>query len=159
MQWRYISGMEGRYEVSETGKVRNSVTGRELKPGKCSNGYLRIALGRTSPNNLVHRLVAKAFCPGFVSGLDVNHKNGVRTDNRAANLEWVTRSGNIDHSYQVLGRKPHSLAVPIAVKGEGFLMLFPHQSALAKLLGVNPGSVASAMSKNHKVKGCEVAYV
>ncbi len=159
MRWRYIAGFEGRYEVSEAGHVRNSVTEKVLKPVVCTNGYLRVSLGRFSPNNLVHRLVARAFVEGYSEHLDVNHKNGVRADNRAENLEWVTRSENITHSHRVPGRKRHALARPVAVKGSGFVMVFCDQSALARLLGVVPGSVASAINRNHKVKGCEVSYV
>lgn len=157
-EWRDVPNYGGMYQVSITGVVRNSVTGRVLRPGRCTNGYLRVALGRGSPNNLIHRLVALAFCEGYVEGLDVNHKNGVRDDNRAENLEWVTRADNVRHSYAVLGRKKHSKALPVAVKGEGFLMVFPHKSALARVLSVRPGSVASAVIKKHKVKGCEVVY-
>lgn len=174
MEWRDVPGYEGRYQVSDTGLVRSvdriiTKRGRwggqvdEQREGKVlstpsfPNGYLRVFLGR-GKCHLVHRLVAQAFCEGYAEHLDVNHKNGVRSDNRASNLEWVTRSGNILHSYNELGRKPHALAKPIVLKGAGFVMVFPHQSALARLLGVRPGSVASAILKNHKVKGCEVAY-
>lgn len=158
MRWCYAKGFEGRYEVSEAGHVRNSVTGRVLKPVPYTNGYLRVALGRAH-SRLVHRLVAQAFCEGYAEHLDVNHKNGIRSDNRAENLEWVTRSENIAHSHRVLGRKRHALARPVAVMGQGFVMVFADQSALAKVLGVVPGSVASAINRNHKVKGCEVTYV
>lgn len=172
--WKPVAGYEGLYEVSDLGRVRSLdrnvvktyrgnrrvaclVKGKMRKPSRCTHGYLSLTLpgGRF----LVHRLVASAFCDGYAAGLDVNHKNGVRDDNRACNLEWVTRSENHAHSYRELQRKRHAKARPVAVKGDGFLAVFPDQSALAKLLGVVPGSVASAMHNNHKVKGCEVIYV
>ena len=50
-----------------------------------------------------HTLVARAFCNGYKDGLQVNHLNGIRNDNRACNLEWCTASENMRHSVDVLG--------------------------------------------------------
>lgn len=125
-EWRDISGFEGRYQVSSAGQVRSldrvlsgktgapgrRLTGRELKLARCTNGYLRVWLGKGAAR-LVHRLVASAFVSGFEEWLEVNHKNGIRADNRAENLEWVTRGENHRHSYRELSRKSHSLALPI----------------------------------------------
>jgi hypothetical protein len=56
-------------------------------------------------NYYVHRLVAMAWhADTWFDGAEVNHINGDKYDNRAANLEWVTRSQNLLHSYRVLGR-------------------------------------------------------
>jgi hypothetical protein len=113
--WRPIDGYPG-YEVSSLGNVRSldrnvprgnqtlRLKGRQLRLVFIkTNGSYRITL----PGNkmtLVHRLVAQAFCDGYAEGLQVNHKNGIRTDNRFENLEWVTASENMQHSYDSLGR-------------------------------------------------------
>ncbi len=47
----------------------------------------------------VHRLVAMEYCDGYSDGMQVNHKNGIKNDNRAENLEWVTPIQNMKHAF------------------------------------------------------------
>jgi DNA-binding XRE family transcriptional regulator len=98
-----IPNFEGLYAVDIDGNVyaypnlahRNE---KQLKPRLRKNGYLYVSLrkdGKTI-DCTIHRLVAKTFL-GCVDGLDVNHINGNRSDNRLINLELVTRSNNLAH--------------------------------------------------------------
>lgn len=57
----------------------------------------------------IHRLIAIAFIPNPDNKKEVNHKNGIRTDYRIENLEWVTRTENQIHSWENLGRKAHMI--------------------------------------------------
>ncbi len=68
-----------------------------------SHGYPTVSF-RGQPF-LVHRLVASGYHQNPLGKPQVNHKNGVRTDSRAENLEWVWPSENIQHSYTVLNRR------------------------------------------------------
>jgi hypothetical protein len=95
-EWRSIVGYEGLYEVSNLGSIRSKKTGKQLT-GRNSKGYRRVHLRNNGKNAhpFVHRLVASAFIGPCPDGYQTNHKNAVRDDNRAVNLEWVTSLENI----------------------------------------------------------------
>ena len=112
-EWRDIKGFEGRYQVSNMGRVRgldrwslderpHFIKGRVLNPSLNNvKGYLRVSLSDGNRNYThyeVHRLVALHFVPGYKEGLVVNHINEIKTDNRAVNLEWCTYQYNLNYS-------------------------------------------------------------
>ena len=113
-EWRPLIGCEEMYEVSNLGNFKSkthivrgagyAVAGKPLKTTIAKNGYSVINIhGKTE---YAHRLVAKTFIGEIPAGMDINHKNGDRQDNRVANIEIVTRAENILHSFRVLHRKP-----------------------------------------------------
>lgn len=114
-EWRDIPGHEGSYQVSDQGRVRSlpryvsfyrdgkesgfPLAGRILRSWITNSGYLRVKPGRVAPFVSIHRLVASAFIPNQDGKPTVNHKNGIKTDNRACNLEWATLSENMKHAH------------------------------------------------------------
>lgn len=103
--WLPVPGYEGRYSVSDFGNVmsmnwNNTDLLKILKPARGSHGYLQVNLWKNDKpkSNLVHSLVASAFIGERRKGLHINHKSGIKTDNRASNLEYVTRSQNSQHA-------------------------------------------------------------
>lgn len=67
------------------------------------DGYLQISVGRSS--FLAHRIVAECWIPNDQKKPKINHKNGLKTDNRIENLEWCTQLENVRHARDVLGVK------------------------------------------------------
>ena len=100
MEWKEIKGYEGLYEVSNMGEVRSlprqGTKGRILKQHE-RKGYLRVALTKDHKTTWcsVNRLVAEAFIPNPNNLEQVDHINSNRLDNRAENLQWLTRQDNI----------------------------------------------------------------
>lgn len=87
--------------VTKSGEVYRN--GKLLPQSLQGNGYLKVSFreGGKCRNITVHRLVAAAFCGGLRYGLQVNHINGDKLDNRAENLEWVTASDNMRHAVKL----------------------------------------------------------
>lgn len=95
--WKDIKGYEGLYQVSDQGNVKGP-KGYILKPQSRMHGYLAVFLykdGCPRYQVSVHRLVAEAFLPKPEEATEVNHIDEDKQNNRASNLEWVTRSENM----------------------------------------------------------------
>lgn len=107
--WKRINGLED-YEVSNLGRVKSfkkdKINGKIMHSFPTNKGYLRIKLGdgKISKTFSVHRLVCENFLPKDENRKIINHKNGIKDDNRLENLEWATNSENIRHAFDELGR-------------------------------------------------------
>lgn len=114
-EWRLIAGFEGKYAVSNLGRVKRlerlvckadgvSYTVSELvmKPLPHTSGYLQICLrttqGVTGRMRYIHRLVGAAFLSNPDRLPEINHKNLDKLDNRLENLEWVRATRNMLHA-------------------------------------------------------------
>jgi len=111
--WKAIPGYR-KYMASRDGEIKslnymNHGYEKVLKPAHDANGYLRTMLLNDNGKYdtvKVHRIIAKSFLSNPLSKPCVNHINGLKDDNRVANLEWVTRSENTKHAFKT-GLKTH----------------------------------------------------
>lgn len=91
---------QSNYHVSKDGKVFNKKTGKYLKGSLDKSGYLRFKL--EGKNVSIHRMVLETFNPRQdMYKLEVNHINGIKTDNKLENLEWVTHQENMKHAVKI----------------------------------------------------------
>jgi len=142
-EWRDIPGAEGAYQVSNHGRIRGldrtvqrgndtlRISGRPICTPPKSNGYLhfKLAAGQRSTYPMVHQAVAAAFLGPYPPGHAINHRDGDKTNNHLANLEYVTPAQNTRHA----------IAIGLTATGEA--------SANAKLTSANVKAIRAAKGK------------
>lgn len=169
--WKDIIDYEGLYQVSNMGRVKglNRVVDngkgvkmylneRLLKFSKSNNGYLGVVLCKNGKVRrfLVHRLVASAFVDNPCNKPQVNHLNEVKDDNRAINLNWMTRKENINYgsgrkrlSKIVTNNPKTSKAVIATCLSTGKEIRFPSMNEI-KRQGFNRRNVWSVLKGRKK---------
>ena len=100
--WKDIPNYEGLYQASTEGEIKSYYTGKILKQEISKNGYCKVMLCKNRKRKLysVHRLIAVTYLNNYNENLQVNHINGIKTDNKIKNLEMVTCKENIKHSFK-----------------------------------------------------------
>ena len=163
--WKDVPNFDGKYQINNKGDIRHKDRlDKYLKPAKNRKGYLTVGLWGNHKGNTfrVHRLVAQVFIPNPENKPQINHINGIKTDNRVENLEWVNNSENVRHA--------DKLGLRRCVKGEKHYMcklsetdieairksyIFRHPEfgtvALAKKYGVSQQHISNILNNRKRV--------
>lgn len=171
-QWKPIPGYEGRYEVSDLGRVRSLdhvlpnghfYKGQIIAPRKNNGGYMLVNLSRS--NNIrtfsLHKLVALVFVDNPNQLSQVNHINEDKTDNRADNLEWCTASYNTSYGHRndtMINHRKKAVC-QLTMSGE-VVEIFPILNEAARRTGVNAAHICDVCKgKRNRAGGYIWKYV
>lgn len=163
--WNWVDGFYGLYQVSDAGEVfsveRNGTKGGILKTNVDRYGYKKVVLYKNDKPYYftVHRLVAIAFIPNPENKEQVNHKNGIRTDNSLDNLEWSTAKENVHHSFQFGKQTTVMKEIESFHIKSGLKETFPSQREASRVLGVNQRDIHKILyGKKESVSGYIFKY-
>ena len=163
-RWMPIDGWEDKYAVSDTGKVKNIISGKMVSQHDNGVGYKKVQLWRDGVGGrhaYVHRLVASAFLPDKGNRTEVNHRDGNSSNNAVENLEWVTSSENTKHAvYRGALCSWGNRSKPIEARNiaTGEVIRFATISEAEKALGSR--HITDVLKgKRHQCKGYDFRYL
>lgn len=154
-EWRDIPNYEGFYQVSNLGRVKSFYGLKEkiLKPGIPNNGYYQVELCKNSIRKfyMVHRLVWEAFNGQIPEGLQVNHINEIKSDNRLSNLNLMTAKENCNWGSRNERRaKKQSKVVLQFDLNDNFIKEYPSAIQIERENGFGQGNISKCCKGKRK---------
>ena len=175
IEWKWINGYEGYYQVSDSGlvrsvdrvvhakdgvdyKLRGHIMKQSIRKGNREDGYFVVNLRKNGKGTVfqVHRLVAEAFIPNPENKPYIDHINTIRNDNRIENLRWATREEN-DHNPITLKNRIGKCGIKIKCLNTG--EIFISGSEAGRKLGVDVSEIIKCCKgKRKSAKGYRFEY-
>jgi len=152
--WYDIPNTNNMYKISNLGRLKSLHGNHKIIKQFINNkGYCKGALKMNSKrdNFFIHRLLAISAIDNLENKPQINHKNGIRHDNKIENLEWNTNSENNLHSYRQLKREPSRSYIgrfgklhhaSKKVKCDTFDLIFDSARTASRELGISQGSIS-----------------
>lgn len=151
--WKEIKNYEGHYKISSFGNVCSKV--KQLKPFYNGKGYLYVNICKDGKRETiaVHRLVGLAFIDNPENKPQINHIDGIKTNNNVLNLEWVDNSENVKHAYE--NNLMVSIGLPViqCTKDNVHIERFESISNASKFSGIGYMSIRKCCMKERKTAG------
>lgn len=158
-----IEGFEDYYinKEGEVIKVYNDSRKRIISPRPSPYGYVRISMVLPDGHRVdrfQHRLLMTAFVPNLNNYPMINHKNGVKTDNRLENLEWCSNGQNLKHSREVLGNNTTSNRECLLYYRGAYVKNFNSVLEASQYASTEYGSSKVSLIKYFTSSGCAIIF-
>lgn len=159
--WRYVddANLDGEiWRKHVSGALASNLGRIRLRRGKISkfrtntSGYHTVLV--RGQHYMAHHIIAKSWLEAPINDkMQINHKNGIKVDNRVENLEWVTPSENVKHAW--LSRKnAHTNATPVkSISADGKETIFASIKEASIFTGVSKGNIHSASVGHRRSAG------
>ena len=160
----YFASSSGRIKTIK--HIKGVLKEKYLTQSETQNGYLIVSLcyeDKKSGSYFSHRIIAKTFLGDPPSsGHQVNHKNGVKTDNRLENLEWVTRDENMNHAIStgLVNHNSPTFETPIVqMKNGNIIKEYKSQKEAERETGFSQSGINHCLrGRCRKFKGFQWVY-